>query len=460
MSASIGLRRVCKLVSNNGLKTRNFSKCLCRWYSESSGSKERNNYDVVIVGGGIVGMATARELILRHPSLTFAVVEKESKLAYHQTGNNSGVIHAGIYYKPGSLKAKLCVKGLDMLYKYCDENNVPYNKCGKLIVATEPDEIPRLEALYERGNENGVRDLRMIEANEIRDIEPNCVGLKAVHSPHTGIIDYGVVTQSYGEFFEKRGGKIFCNFNVTDMSVTKEGTSDQLDGNKYPITVTGKSDMDAKLQCRYVVTCCGLQSDRIAELSGCNREPRIVPFRGDYLMLTPDKNDMVNGNIYPVPNPALPFLGVHFTPRMDGSVWLGPTAVLAFKREGYNLLDFSLTDTVDALKFRGTRKLAVKHFFFGLSEMYRAFFISAQVKQLQRFIPTLQTKDVVRGPAGVRAQALDRDGALVDDFVFDAGDGEIGHRILHIRNSPSPAATSSLAIADMVADKVEKTFEL
>ncbi|WAR19878.1 L2HDH-like protein [Mya arenaria] len=432
MSATFSLRRFSVFLRNSRQNKYIWSTCSCQKYSQST-HENSTVYDVVIVGGGIVGMATARELIMRHPSLTFAVVEKENRLAAHQSGHNSGVIHAGIYYTPGSLKAKLCVKGLDMLYKYCDENSVPYKKCGKLIVATHPEEIPRLDGLYQRGIENGVRDLR---------------GLKAVHSPHTGIIDYAVVTDSYGKFFTERGGKVFTNFPVSKLTGTPEGQTGDLDGNKYPLTVIGDSSKNQVLRCKYVVTCGGLQSDRIAEMSGCSREPRVVPFRGDYLLLKPEKNDMVNGNIYPVPNPALPFLGVHFTPRMDGSVWLGPTAVLAFKREGYNLLDFNISDTFDALRYSGTRKLAIKHLRFGLSEMWRAFFMSAQVKQLQR------------GPAGVRAQALGHDGSLVDDFVFDTGDGEIGSRILHIRNSPSPAATSSLAIADMVADKIDTTFHL
>ncbi|KAH3844788.1 L-2-hydroxyglutarate dehydrogenase, mitochondrial-like isoform X1 [Dreissena polymorpha] len=460
MSASVGNRRVWNFV----LKHRAFKTCAntfgCqRLYSSTEDDKSKE-YDIVIVGGGIVGMATARELILRHPGLKFAVVEKEHKLAAHQSGHNSGVIHAGIYYKPGSLKAKLCVEGLKLMYEYCDKNNIPYKKCGKLIVATEKDEIPRLDALFERGQENGVRDLRVIGPHEIRDIEPNCVGLKAVHSPHTGIIDYGCVTESYGKFFQEHGGSVFTNWAVRKFSLTPEGRSGDLEGNKFPITVIGDESKNQMLRCRYVVTCAGLQSDRIAELSGCSREPRVVPFRGDYLLLKPEKSNMVNGNIYPVPNPALPFLGVHFTPRVDGSVWLGPTAVLAFKREGYHLLDFNLADTFDALKYRGTRKIAMKHLGFGMSEMWRAFFMSAQVRQLQRFVPTLKRADVIRGPAGVRAQALSNDGSLVDDFVFDVGEGDVGKRVLHVRNSPSPAATSSIAIANMVVDKIDKTFHL
>lgn len=430
----------------------------CMQQKRSIQSSNKDSYDVVIVGGGIVGLATARELVLRHPNLSFAVVEKEKELSVHQSGHNSGVIHAGIYYQPGSLKAKLCVEGLELLYKYCDENNVPYKKCGKLIVAVNQDEIPRLDALLERGKENGVKDLRVVDGDEIKEIEPNCVGLKAVYSPHTGIIDYKVVAQSYGKFFEDRGGQVYTGFEVNKFDVTKESDSRTKDGINYPVTLRGKQGQVVK--CRYAITCGGLYSDRIAELSGCHREPRIVGFRGDYLLLKPEKADLVRGNIYPVPDPRFPFLGVHYTPRMNGDVWLGPNAVLAFKREGYKLLDFSLKDTADALSFRGLRKLATRHLAFGVKEMYRGFNVSAQVKMLQKYVPALKREDVTRGPAGVRAQALDRDGQLVDDFVFDIGKGEVGGRVLHVRNAPSPAATSSLSIAKMVADKVEGTFQL
>ncbi|KAL3873598.1 hypothetical protein ACJMK2_036694 [Sinanodonta woodiana] len=425
-------------------------------YRHLSSSHNAKNYDVVIVGGGIVGFATARELILRHPSLTFAVVEKEKEIAQHQSGHNSGVIHAGIYYTPGSLKAKMCVEGLQLMYKYCDENKVPYKKCGKLVVAVEPNEVPRLEKLFERGNQNGVKDLKMIGPDKIKEIEPNCVGLKAIHSPHTGIIDYAVVTKSYSKTFQDKGGNVFTNFQVQNFHITPESEAGSIGGIQYPITVTANSGQE--VHCKYVVTCAGLYSDRIAELSGCNREPRIVPFRGDYLLLKPEKSNMVNGNIYPVPDPRFPFLGVHFTPRIDGSVWLGPNAVLALKREGYRLMDFNLKDAIDAISFRGLRKLALRHLGYGLEEMYKGFYIRAQVKQLKRFVPMLQYSDVTRGPAGVRAQALDRNGTLVDDFIFDTGNGDLSSRILHVRNAPSPAATSSLAIARMVADKVDATF--
>ncbi|XP_076464790.1 L-2-hydroxyglutarate dehydrogenase, mitochondrial-like [Babylonia areolata] len=417
------------------------------------------DYDVVIVGGGIVGMATAQELITRHPNLSFAVVEKEQELAAHQSGKNSGVIHAGIYYAPGSLKARLCVKGLEMAYQYCDKHQVPYNKCGKLIVAVEPEEVPRLEKLLERGQENGVKDLKMVGPEGIREIEPNCVGLKAIHSPNTGIIDWGVVTKHYGKVFEERGGRVYTGFPVTQLQSTAEGEAGSREGLKYPVTIP-VSEQGQTLRSRYVITCAGLQADKVAELSGCSAEPRIVPFRGEYLLLNRDKSDLVRGNIYPVPDPRFPFLGVHFTPRMDGSIWLGPNAVLAFKREGYGYTDISIPDLFDALTFRGLRKLAWRHLGYGIQEMYKGIYIRAQVKQLQRFVPKLRPEDVSRGPTGVRAQALDGDGNLVDDFVFDQGEGQLGQRIIHVRNSPSPAATSSLAIAEMIADKVHDTFHL
>ncbi|XP_005109885.1 L-2-hydroxyglutarate dehydrogenase, mitochondrial [Aplysia californica] len=432
-----------------------------RLFSSESTKNKQHQYDLVIVGGGIVGMATAQELIIRHPDLKLAVVEKENELAAHQSGHNSGVVHAGIYYAPGSLKAKLCVKGLDMAYKYCDEHEIPYKKCGKLIVAVDPDEVSRLEGLLERGQKNGVKDLRMVGPDEIKDIEPNCVGLKAIHSPHTGIIDWGLVTKYYGKEFEKRGGTIYTNFEVTKFDIAAESSEEGgSSGLNHPVVIEGKSQENPSLSCRHVVTCGGLHSDKLAEKSGCDPVPRIVPFRGEYLLLSPEKEDLVRGNIYPVPDPRFPFLGVHFTPRMDGSVWLGPNAVLAFKREGYGYTQISLPDLADALSFRGLRKLAYKHLSYGLMEMYKGIYIRAQVKQLQRFVPSLRPEDVSRGPAGVRAQALDREGTLVDDFVFDAGTGDLGQRILHVRNAPSPAATSSLAIAEMVADRVEQQFSL
>ncbi|KAA8581884.1 hypothetical protein FQN60_008624 [Etheostoma spectabile] len=397
-----------------------------------------STYDVAVVGGGIVGLATVRELILRHPSLSFILLEKEKELAVHQSGHNSGVIHSGIYYTPGSLKARLCVRGATLAYEYCEKKGLPYKKCGKLIVAVEQEEIPRLQALYERGMKNN--------------------GIMALDSPYTGIVDWRMVALKYGQDFKEAGGTVVTESEVSDISMVPESPAGSTEGMKYPIAIRDKKGNEVR--CRYVLTCGGLYSDRLSQISGCSREPRIVPFRGDYLVLKPEKHYLVKGNIYPVPDPRFPFLGVHFTPRMDGGVWLGPNAVLAFKREGYKVYDFNARDFADALSFRGLQKLVMKNLTYGIGEMYRGVFIGAQVKILQKYIPELSRSDVLRGPAGVRAQALDRDGNLVDDFVFDGGVGDVGSRVLHVRNAPSPAATSSLAIAEMIADEVESRFAL
>ncbi|XP_036397679.1 L-2-hydroxyglutarate dehydrogenase, mitochondrial [Megalops cyprinoides] len=419
---------------------------------------KHSSYDVAIVGGGVVGLATARELILRHPSLSFILLEKEKELALHQSGHNSGVIHSGIYYTPGSLKARLCVRGATLAYDYCEKKGIPYRRCGKLIVAVEREEIPRLKALYERGQKNNVRDLSIVDAKGIREREPYCRGLMALDSPYTGIVDWRLVSLTYGKDFQEAGGTVVTEFEASDIAGVTESPAGSADGMKFPIAI--RSSKGEEVRCRYVLTCGGLYSDRLSQISGCSPEPRIVPFRGDYLVLKPEKHYLVKGNIYPVPDPHFPFLGVHFTPRMDGSVWLGPNAVLAFKREGYQVYDFDTRDFVDALSFRGLQKLVMKNIVYGVGEMYRGVFISAQVKILQKYIPELSLSDVLRGPAGVRAQALDRGGNLVDDFVFDGGVGDVGSRVLHVRNAPSPAATSSLAIAEMIADEVESRFSL
>ncbi|XP_032403711.1 L-2-hydroxyglutarate dehydrogenase, mitochondrial [Xiphophorus hellerii] len=417
-----------------------------------------STYDVAVVGAGIVGLASARELIQRHPALTFVLLEKEKELAAHQSGHNSGVIHSGIYYTPGSLKARLCVRGATLAYQYCEKKGIPYKRCGKLIVAVEQEEIPRLKALYERGLKNKVRDLSVVDAKGIREREPYCRGIMALDSPYTGIVDWRMVALGYGRDFEEAGGAVVTEFEVSDMSVVKESPAGSPDGMKHPIAIRNKKGDEVR--CRYVLTCGGLYSDRLSQISGCSTEPRIVPFRGDYLVLKPEKHYLVRGNIYPVPDPRFPFLGVHFTPRMDGGVWLGPNAVLAFKREGYHLYDFDARDFADALSFRGLQKLVLRNVTYGLGEMYRGVFLGAQIKILQKYIPELSLSDVLRGPTGVRAQALDRDGNLVDDFVFDGGVGDLGSRVLHVRNAPSPAATSSLAIGEMIADEVESRFTL
>ncbi|XP_065357291.1 L-2-hydroxyglutarate dehydrogenase, mitochondrial [Calliphora vicina] len=416
-------------------------------------NQNSRDYDLVVVGGGIVGVASAREILLRHPSMKIAILEKEAKLAVHQSGHNSGVIHAGIYYKPGTLKAKLCVEGLHLAYKYLDEKKIPYKKCGKLIVATNDVEVSRLMDLNERGLKNNVPDMQLIDGDKIKEIEPFCEGVKALWSPHTGIVDWGLVTQYYGQDFKQAGGDIHLDFKVTKF--TESGDAD------YPVTIHGGNSQQV-VRTRNVLTCGGLQSDLLAEKTGCPRSPRILPFRGEYLLLAKEKCHMVNGNIYPVPDPRFPFLGVHFTPRMDGSVWLGPNAVLAFKREGYSWGDINLLELFDALRYPGFIKMASKYIGFGLSEMSKSAFIPLQIKELQKFIPDITEYDVSRGPAGVRAQAMDMDGNLVDDFVFDRGTGSdaLAKLVLHCRNAPSPGATSSLAIAKMVADKIEQEFNI
>lgn len=413
-------------------------------------SPEAGVYDVVVVGGGIVGLATAREVAMRHPNMHIALVEKENQLALHQTGHNSGVIHMGIYYKPGSLKAKLCVQGAEMVYKYLDDKNIPYKKCGKVIVAVDEDETLPLKNLYMRACANKCKDIKMISAEELRKIEPHCTGKMALHSPNTGIVDWGMVARSFGEDFKQNGGKIITGFEVAGFDLAGESQDE--------IHIQSSEDKSVLLKSRYVITCCGLHSDRMAQLSGCKAEPKIVPFRGEYLLLNKNKSHLVNGNIYPVPDPQFPFLGVHFTPRMDGSVWCGPNAVLAFSREGYNKSDFSWTDFKEMLTFKGLRTMASRHWRFGTSEMYRSIIMRAQLKKLQKYIPTITIADVSRGPSGVRAQAMNSDGSFVEDFVFDHGEGHLGKRILHVRNAPSPGATASLAIANMITDEAQTTF--
>lgn len=398
-------------------------------------------YDIAVVGGGIVGLATSRELLLRHPSLKLANVEKEDGYNKHQTGRNSGVIHSGIYYKPGSFKAKLCVEGRKLAWNYFEEKGIDYKQVGKLIVATDESELGRLQDLWVRGQQNGIEGLEMLDAAQIAEREPYCKGIKAIFSPVTGIVDWGLVSNHYGEDAREAGADMYLGHQVLD--IVRQGSVTILKTNK------------GEIQAKSVITCGGLYSDKLAQMTGGDRDPKIIPFRGDYLILKPEKAYLVKGNIYPVPDPEFPFLGVHFTPRMDGAIWLGPNSVPAFAREGYTFFTVNPAELWDSITYPGFYKLATKYWEIGAGEMYRDLVKSAYVGALQRFIPELQAEDCLPGPAGVRAQAMSPDGGLVDDFVFEGADG-----IVHVRNAPSPAATSSLAIGKYIADDAETRFNL
>ncbi|XP_076239814.1 L-2-hydroxyglutarate dehydrogenase isoform X1 [Calliopsis andreniformis] len=427
--------------------------CHIRRYGSTPSTDPSGVFDLVIVGGGIVGCATAREMMIRHPNLKMAIVEKEKALAMHQTGHNSGVVHAGIYYKPGSMKAKLCVEGLKLSYDYFCKHGIPHKKVGKLIVATNSEQVKQLDELFDRGTKNNVPDLEVVDRHCIPNYEPKCQGVKALWSPWTGIVDWALVCTHFAQEFEKMGGKIFLNYEVTGFSEPRESAgSNEL----APITVEGKI---SSLQTKYVLTCAGLHSDRLAVMTGCDLSPRIIPFRGEYLLLDEKKKHLCTTNIYPVPDPRFPFLGVHFTPRMNGDIWLGPNAVLAFAREGYRWTDINIKDCFEMAKFPGLYKLCFRYFIPGCKEIIKSIFYPLAVRDLKKFVPEVTYKDVKRGPAGVRAQAMDNNGQLVDDFVFDGGKGTIGSRVLHCRNAPSPAATSSMAIAKFIADKLESDFK-
>ena len=393
-------------------------------------------YDVVIIGAGIVGLAAARELLRRKPALRLAIVEKEPEIGRHQTGHNSGVIHSGIYYAPGSLKAKACVAGAAQLYEYCEEKGIPFERCGKVIVASDDSEVPRLEELHRRGTANGVPGLEAVGPKRLRELEPHVVGVRGLWSPNTGIINYSQVAAAYADDVRSAGGEIRTSHAVVGL---------QSRGSERVVETTR-----GELTAGAVIACAGLYADRVAALSGASASPRIVPFRGDYYLLRPERRHLVRGMIYPVPDPAFPFLGVHLTRRIDGSVWLGPNAVLAFAREGYRRTDLAVRDVAEALGHRGFRRLATRYWKVGLAEMWRDVSKAAFCASLRVYMPELETSDLLPGPSGVRAQALSDDGALVDDFVVDRAGG-----ILHVRNAPSPAATSSLAIGAMIADAYE-----
>jgi len=389
---------------------------------------------VTIVGGGIVGLATALRLQQRRPALTIAILEKEPELATHQTGHNSGVLHAGLYYQPGSRKARLCREGKTEMEAFAEAHDIPVDHCGKLVVAVDPSELARLDALRDRAVANGVPGLEVVDRERILELEPHAAGIRGLWSPRTGVIDFRRVALSMADELRAGGAEIRTGHTVSAIDVRPSEV----------VVTTGRGDVTSRL----VVTCAGLQADRVAALSGDTGGPSIVPFRGDYYTLSPQASGLVRGLIYPVPDPRFPFLGVHLTKRIDGSVIAGPNAVLAFAREGYRRRDVDARDLVAALTDRGFLRLAGRYLPTGIAEMWRDWSKSAFVQQLQRYVPELRPDQVTFGPSGVRAQALARNGTLVDDFAFSGGP-----RVLHVRNAPSPAATSSLAIGSVLADE-------
>jgi L-2-hydroxyglutarate oxidase LhgO len=393
-----------------------------------------DSFDVTIVGGGIVGLATALRLQQRRPALKIAILEKEPELATHQTGHNSGVLHAGLYYQPGSLKARLCRDGKTQMEAFAEAHDIPIDHCGKLVVAVDPSELARLDALRDRAVANGVPGLEVVDRDRIRELEPHAAGIRGLWSPRTGVIDFRRVALAMADELRAGGAEIRTGHTVSAIDVRPSEV----------VVTTGRGDVTSRL----VVTCAGLQADRVAALSGDTGGPSIVPFRGDYYTLSPQASGLVRGLIYPVPDPRFPFLGVHFTKRIDGSVIAGPNAVLAFAREGYRRRDVDPRDLVAALTDRGFLRLAGRYLPTGIAEMWRDWSKPAFVQQLQRYVPELRPDQVTFGPSGVRAQALARNGTLVDDFAFSGGS-----RVLHVRNAPSPAATSSLAIGSVLADE-------
>jgi len=394
---------------------------------------------VVIVGGGILGLATARLIAREVAGAEVSVFEKERELARHQTGHNSGVVHAGLYYAPGSLKARLCVSGVRQLKAFCLERAIAYDECGKLVIATDEHEMARFEALEQRARENGVPGLRRLDGAELRRVEPHAAGIAALHSPGTAIVEFGEVARAIADDARAGGATIATGAQVGRVvGVGRTAEIEFVDG-----TV---------LQADRAIVCAGLHADRLARASRQPAEPRIMPFRGEYWELRPDRRDLVQGLIYPVPDPALPFLGIHLTRTIDGSVLIGPNAILALAREGYRRSRFVARDVWDALAWPGAPRLFRRYWRAGLGEMHRTLSKQAFIREARRYLPELQASDATRAHAGVRAQAVDRDGALVDDFRFGS-DGPV----LWVRNAPSPGATSSLAIAEEIAARAQLT---
>jgi 2-hydroxyglutarate dehydrogenase len=396
------------------------------------------SYDRVVIGAGILGLAVARELLARHPDSRIAVVDKADRVAAHQTSHNSGVIHAGVYYAPGSLKARMCVRGAALMYEYCERRGIDVNRIGKLIIATDAGELPGLDELERRSRANGVPGIRRIGGPEIREIEPHAIGVAALHSPNTGIVDFRTVCDRLAADVVQAGAELRLGWPVRDVLA-----------NARQIRLIGP-DGDA-IEAAGAVFCAGLWADRLAVRAGASPDPRIVPFRGGYLRLRADRRGVVNGLIYPVPDPALPFLGVHLTPQIGGEVVLGPSALLVGARDAYGLTTVRRGDLADTLAWPGTWRMMRRWWKTGLQEVHLAASRRAFAAHAARYVPGLTAADMTPGFAGVRAQAVARDGKLVDDFVISRTD-----RALHVRNAPSPAATSSLALAELIADSADE----
>lgn len=397
-------------------------------------------YDIIIIGGGIVGLATGLKIKQQQPELSIAVLEKEKGLALHQTGNNSGVIHSGLYYKPGSLKATNCIRGYHELVQFCEAENIPYEITGKVVVATRKEQIPLLNQLFERGTQNCLEGVRQITLDELKELEPYCAGVAALHVPQTGIVDYKKVAEAYARKFKELGGLIFLERKVLKI------------GQQHAINDV-ETDKDV-FQSKLIINCAGLYSDKVSDMMGLDPdEVKILPFRGEYYKIKKEREYLVKNLIYPVPDPNFPFLGVHFTRMMKGGVEAGPNAVLAFKREGYKRMDFNLKEFKESISWPGLQKVAAKYWKTGLGEYYRSFSKAAFTKALQELIPDIQETDLVDGGAGVRAQACDRKGGLLDDFYITEN-----AKAINVLNAPSPAATSSLSIGETVAGLALKRF--
>jgi (S)-2-hydroxyglutarate dehydrogenase len=398
-----------------------------------------SHFNLIVIGGGVVGLATALEVTRRFPRLRLLLLEKENRVARHQSGHNSGVIHSGVYYKPGSLKARLCVAGAAAMVEFCREHGIAHRVCGKVIAATEESELPRLEELRRRGEANGLTGLRMIGASELSELEPHASGLRALVVPSTGITDYASVCEKYVELISAQGGSILTSCPATAIERTA----------KEIVVETPAKTFSAD----YLINCAGLFSDRISRMAGDDPGITIVPFRGEYYDLVPERASLVRALIYPVPDPRFPFLGVHFTRRINDTVDAGPNAVLALQREGYRHSDISVRDLAGSLSFPGFWRMASKHWRSGLEEFRRSLSKRAFTRALQRLVPQVREEDLVPGKSGVRAQALQRDGTLVDDFTFVRSD-----RMLHVLNVPSPAATASLMIGKEIVKMAQDQF--